>query len=53
MFAGKYLSLSEARRKYLLDRFMKEHPSSGDEDEFDRLLDIGKYLDTLDICRLG
>ena len=39
MAIGKYLSLSEAQKKKLLPRFIKEHPSSGDEDEFDRLLD--------------
>ena len=39
MAIGKYLSLPEARKKKLLDRFAKQHPSTGDEDEFDRLLD--------------
>ena len=39
MAIGKYLSLSEAQKKKLLTRFIKEHPSTGDEDEFDRLFD--------------
>jgi hypothetical protein len=39
MSTGKYLNLSEAQRKRLLARFIKEHASKGDEDEFDRLLD--------------
>lgn len=39
MAIGKYLNLSEAQKKELLDRFIKEHPSSGDEEGFDRLLD--------------
>jgi len=30
MSIGKYISLEEARRKGLLDRFIKEHPSEGD-----------------------
>ena len=32
------LNLSEARKEGQLDRFMKEHPSIGDEGEFDRML---------------
>ncbi len=39
MSRGKYLSLEEARKKDLLDRFCKEHPSTGDEDAFDGILD--------------
>ena len=39
MARGKYLSLEEARKRGLLDRFAKEHPSEGDEELFDRLLD--------------
>lgn len=39
MSIGKHLSLSEAQKKKLLPRFIKEHPSTGDENEFDRLLD--------------
>ena len=31
MAIGKYLSLEEARKKSLLDRFAKEHPSVADE----------------------
>ena len=30
MSRGKYLSLSEARKKGQLDRFAKEHPAIGD-----------------------
>ena len=30
MSTGKYLSLEEARKKGLIDRFIKEHPSKGD-----------------------
>jgi hypothetical protein len=36
---GKYLSLEEARKAKKLDRFAKEHPSRGDEQKFDGLLD--------------
>jgi len=39
MARGKYLSLEEARRIKRLDRFCKEHPSEGDEEKFDALLD--------------
>ena len=39
MSIGKYLSLPEARIRKLLERFAKQHPSSGDEDDFDHLLD--------------
>ncbi len=39
MARGKYLSLEEARKSGKLDRFCKEHPSEGDEELFDRLLD--------------
>ena len=39
MARGKYLSLEEARKQGRLDRFCKEHPSEGDEQVFDRLLD--------------
>jgi hypothetical protein len=38
MSRGKYLSLEEARKTGKLDRFAKEHPSSGDRKRFDRLL---------------
>jgi hypothetical protein len=39
MAVGKYLSLEEARKAGLLDRYAKEHPSEGDEAAFNRLLD--------------
>lgn len=38
MSTGKYLSLEEARKKGLLDRFAKEHPSKGSKSKFDKLL---------------
>jgi hypothetical protein len=37
MAIGKYLSLEEARKKGLLGRFAKEHPSKGDKKVFDKL----------------
>lgn len=39
MAIGKYLSLEEARKKGLLDRFCKEHPSEADRGKFQQLLD--------------
>ncbi len=39
MAHGKYLSLDEARRKGQIARFCKEHPSVGNEKDFDALLD--------------
>ena len=39
MARGKYLSLGEARKLKKLDDFCREHPSEGDENLFDRLLD--------------
>ncbi len=39
MSRGKYLNLDEARKSGRLDRFAKEHPSEGDRERFDRLLD--------------
>ena len=39
MARGKYLSLEGARKRGQIDRFCKEHPSEGDEELFDRLLD--------------
>ncbi len=39
MAQGKYLSLEEARKLGKLDQFAKEHPSEGDRETFDRLLD--------------
>lgn len=38
MSTGKYLSLEEARKAKKLDRFAKEHPSTGDGARFDDLL---------------
>ena len=38
MSTGKYISLEEARKKGLLDRFAKEHPSEGDKKQFDKLM---------------
>ena len=38
MSRGKYLSLEEARKAKQLDRFAKEHPSSGDEAAFNDCL---------------
>jgi len=38
MAIGKYLSLEEAQKEKKLDRFCKEHPSQGDEDAFDSIL---------------
>lgn len=38
MSIGKYLSLEEAcKDKKLLERFIKEHPSEGDEAKFNRI----------------
>ena len=39
MSRGKYLSLEEARKANQLKQFAKEHPSEGDEQLFDRLLE--------------
>lgn len=39
MSQGKHLSLEEARKQNQLKRFCKEHPSEGNEEVFDRLLD--------------
>jgi len=38
MSHGKYISLEEARKQEQLGRFAKEHPSIGDEKQFDALL---------------
>ena len=38
MARGKYLSLEEARRMGQVDRFCKEHPSVGNRERFERLL---------------
>ena len=39
MSRGKYLSLPEARKKKQFDRFAKEHPSEGDADQLNDLID--------------
>jgi len=39
MSTGKYISLEEARNSDQLDRFIKEHPSEADKEDFDSLLD--------------
>jgi hypothetical protein len=39
MSRGKYLSLPEARKRKQLDRFAKEHPSVGDADQVEELID--------------
>ena len=39
MSRGRHLSLEEARKQGLLDQFVKEHPSEGDEAKFDRLFE--------------
>ena len=40
MARGKYLSLEEARKMGKLDRFAKEHPSEGDEEQWDELFEV-------------
>jgi hypothetical protein len=41
MSRGKHLSLEEARKKKGgLDRFAKEHPSVGDESQFDAIMRV-------------
>ena len=39
MARGKYLSLEEARKAGQITRFCKEHPSKGDEQEWDELFE--------------
>ncbi len=39
MSRGKHLSLEEARKKGLLDQFVKEHPNETDAERFERLLE--------------
>lgn len=39
MATGKYLSLEEARKQGKLERFAKEHPTTGNAKAFDSLLD--------------
>jgi hypothetical protein len=55
MSRGKYLSLEEARKKHLLDRFCKEHPSTGDKEAFDGILDglMTNLIRALKISELG
>jgi len=38
MAIGKYTSLEEAKDEKKLKRFIKEHPSKGNEKQFDELL---------------
>lgn len=38
MSRGKHLSLEEARKADQLDQFAKEHPSTGDENAFNEML---------------
>ena len=40
MSTGKYLSLEEARQSGKLARFCKEHPSEGDEGQWDELFEV-------------
>ena len=39
MARGRYLSLEEARKTGQIDRFCKEHPSTGNWDRFKRLFE--------------
>ena len=39
MARGKYLSLEEARKAGQIDQFCKEHPSKGDWNQFDAMMD--------------
>ena len=39
MARGKYLSLEEARKAGQLNQFAKEHPSKGDWNQFDAMMD--------------
>lgn len=38
MSHGKHISLEEAQKEKKLDRFVKAHPSKGDEQAFDAIL---------------
>ena len=38
MSRGKHLSLHEARKSGQLDRYVKEHPTVGDREAFEKLL---------------
>jgi poly-D-alanine transfer protein DltD len=39
MSRGKYLSVEEAREQDKIKQFCKEHPSEGNRQQFDQLLD--------------
>lgn len=39
MSRGRHLSLSEARKSGQLNRYAREHPSTGDAEVFDKLLE--------------
>jgi hypothetical protein len=39
MSAGKYLSLKEAKENDKLDQFIKEHPSKGDGELLDEVIE--------------
>ena len=39
MSRGKYLSLEEARQSEKIEQFCKEHPSKGDWNQFDAMMD--------------
>ena len=39
MSSGQYLSLEEARRNGVLDRFCREHPAEAERNRFMRLLE--------------
>lgn len=39
MSKGKYYSLEEAREEKDLEGFAKEHPSAGDKDKLDNILE--------------
>jgi len=38
MSSGKYLSLEEARKQKRIERFVKEHPTTGNKKQFELLL---------------
>ncbi len=39
MARGKYLSIEESRKAGQLEQFAKEHPSEGNEKQFDRVFE--------------
>lgn len=45
MSGGKHLTLEEARKRGKLKQFADEHPSTGDEHEFGRYLDMPVFFD--------